>query len=59
MKKNTIGYQMSEQDVVATIKYLQATEDKDATREDAIEFLDQHKSMAHIAAHKIVEQEKK
>ena len=59
MKKNKTGYQMSEQDIVATIKYLQATEDKDATREDAIEFLEQHKSMAHIAAHKIVEQEKK
>ena len=59
MKKNTTGYKMSEQDIVATIKYLQATEDKDATREDAIEFLEQHKSMAHIAAHKIVEQEKK
>jgi len=59
MKKNSTGYQMSEQDIQATIKYLQATEDKDATREDAIEFLEQHKSMAHIAAHKIVENEKK
>ncbi len=59
MKKNTTGYKMSEQDILATIKYLQATEDKDATREDAIEFLEQHKSMAHIVAHKIVDQEKK
>lgn len=50
---------MSEQDIQATIKYLQATENKDANREDAIEFLEQHKSMAHIAAHKIVEQENK
>ena len=59
MKKNTTGYKMSEQDIVATTKYLRATENKDASREDAIEFLEQHKSMAHIAAHKIVEQEKK
>lgn len=59
MKKKTTDFQITEKDIEATIHYLKVVNNVEATREDAIEFLEQHKSMAHIAAHKIVEQEKK
>lgn len=58
MKKNTTDFQITEKDIEATMHYLKVVNNTDATREDAIEFLEQHKSMAHIVAHKIVEQEK-
>jgi hypothetical protein len=59
MKKKTTGYQMTEEDILATINYLRLTKNPDATREDAIEFLEYHQSLAHLGAHKIVEDEKK
>ena len=59
MKKNTTDFQITEKDIEATIHYLKVVNNVEATREDAIEFLEQHKSMAYIAAHKIVEQQKK
>lgn len=57
--KTDKGYQITEEDIQATIKYLQANGQPDATREDAIAFLEEHKSLAHLAAHEIVEEEKK
>jgi len=59
MKKNTTDFQITDKDIETTITYLRVVEKKDATREEAIEFLEQHKPMAHMVAHKIVEYEKK
>lgn len=57
--KQDNGYKMTEEDIEATIRYLIAKGNPDATREDAIAFLEEHKSIAHLAAHEIVEEEKK
>jgi hypothetical protein len=56
--KNKSGYQITEKDIESTLKYLRLNEDENATREDAIQYLEEHKSLAHLAAHKIVEDEK-
>jgi hypothetical protein len=56
--KKTIGYEITEPDIEKTLNYLKTTIDKKATREDAIEYLREHQSMAHVVAHKIVEDEK-
>jgi len=53
----TKGSQMTEDDIEATLRYLKTNEDKNATREDAIKYLQEHQSLAHLAAHKIVEGE--
>lgn len=55
-KKNT-GYQINEKDIEATLKYLKLNGEPEATREDAIQYLEEHQVMAHVAAHKIVEDE--
>lgn len=55
MGKN-IGYQITEQDVESTIRFLK-TQGKPCTREDAIKHLEEKAALAHIAAHKIVEDE--
>jgi len=57
MKKNA-GYKITEKDIEATLKHLRLNEDENATRGDAIQYLEEHKSFAHLAAHKIVEDEK-
>lgn len=59
MKKNTADFKITEKDIEATINYLKVIRNIDATREDAIDFLEQHKPMAHMVAHKIVEYEDK
>lgn len=51
------GYEISEEDIAKTLNYLRTNENKDATREDAIKFLEEQHAKAHIAAHKIVEDE--
>jgi hypothetical protein len=56
--KNKSGYQITEKDIETALKYLRLNEDENATREDAIQYLEEHKSLAHLAAHKIVEDEK-
>ena len=56
--KNKSGYQLTEKDIETTLKYLRLNEDENATREDAVHYLEEHKSLAHLAAHKIVEDEK-
>ena len=53
---NNLGYQISEQDIEITIQYLK-TENKPCSREDAIEYLENNQALAHITAHKIVEDE--
>lgn len=59
MKKNTTNFQITDKDIDATINYLKVIENIDVTREEAIEYLERHKPMAHVVAHKIVEQENK
>lgn len=39
MTTNTTGYSMTEVDIEATLKYLRSTENLEATREDAIAYL--------------------
>ncbi len=56
MNMRKSGYEISEQDIEKTLNYLIKTADENATREDAIAYLQEHQSMAHIAAHKIVEE---
>ena len=58
MTNTTVGYTITEADIETTLKHLQSTENPDATREDAIAYLEEHKSLAHQMAHKIVDMEK-
>ena len=50
------GYQMTEQDIESTIGFLK-TQGKPCSREDAISYLEEKHAVAHMAAHKIVEDE--
>ena len=56
MTQNT-GYQITEQDIESTIRFLKS-EGKPNSREDAVKFLEEKHTVAHMAAHKIVEDEK-
>ena len=51
-----IGYQITEQDIETTVRFLKA-ENKPYTREDAVKHLEEKAALAHMAAHKIVEDE--
>ena len=51
------GYQITEHDIMTTIRFLK-TEGKPYSREDAIKYLEDKYLVAHMAAHKIVEDEK-
>lgn len=55
MTQNT-GYQMTEQDIETAMRFLKA-EGKPSMREDAIKYLEEKHAIAHMAAHKIVEDE--
>jgi len=57
--KTDKGYKITEKDIEATIQYLKVNGQPDATRDDAVAFLEEHKSLAHLTAHEIVEAEKK
>lgn len=57
MTNTTVGYTITEADIETTLKHLQSTENPEATREDAIAYLEEHQSLAHQMAHKIVEME--
>lgn len=57
MTRKNQGYQITEQDIEATMRYLKS-QGKPDSREDAIKYLEDKASMAHMAAHKIVEDEK-
>lgn len=50
------GYQISEADIETTIRFLK-TQNLPCTREDAIKHLEEKAALAHMAAHKIVEDE--
>jgi hypothetical protein len=57
MGKPFQGYEISESDIEATIRYLKTTGKSDATREDAVRHLEKKHAVAHMAAHKIVADE--
>jgi len=48
------GYKITEKDIETTIHYLM-TQNLPCSREDAIKYLEEKAAIAHIAAHKIVE----
>lgn len=50
------GYQITEQDIETTIRFLKA-KNLPFTREDSIKHLEEKAALAHMAAHKIVEDE--
>jgi len=50
------GYQITEQDIESTVGFLK-TQGKPCSREDAISYLEKKHAVAHMAAHKIVEDE--
>ena len=55
MTKN-VGYQMTEKDIETAIIFLKLKENP-SSREDAIKYLEEKAALAHMAAHKIVEDE--
>ena len=57
MAKPFQGYEITKSDIEATIRYLKTKGKTDATREDAIKHLEKKHAVAHMAAHKIVEDE--
>ena len=50
------GYQINEADIETTIRYLKS-QNMPCTRENAIKHLEEKTALAHMAAHKIVEDE--
>ena len=57
MTDKSVRYQMTEDDIAVALKYLQTNENSEATREDAIVYLENLQSMSHLAAHKMVDDE--
>lgn len=58
MTKKFQGYEITEEDITSALRYLiYEKEQKNATREDAIKYLEDKHAEAHIMAHKVVEDE--
>lgn len=53
---NQVGYQMTEKDIETAMSYL-LLNNLPSSREDAIKYLEEKTAVAHMAAHKIVEDE--
>lgn len=49
------GYQITDKDIDGVLWYLQTNIDKDATREDAIGFLEEAHLHIHMTAHKLLQ----
>lgn len=49
------GYEMTDQDIDGVLRYLQTNIDKEATREQAISFLESAHLSMHLTAHKLME----
>lgn len=58
MGKSFEGYKITEKDIENTLQYLITSVNKETSREDAIKYLEEKHSIAHVAAHKIVEDER-
>ena len=58
MTKKFQGYEMIEKDIAGTLKYLQTHGRPNATKEDAVIYLEEKQTTAHVVAHKLVADEK-
>lgn len=58
MTKKFQGYELTEKDIAGTLKYLQTHGRPNATKEDAVIYLEEKQTTAHVLAHKLVEDEK-
>ena len=58
MGKSSPGYEITEKDIETTIRYFKTTGKASPTRYNAIKYLEKKQAVAHVAAHKIVEDEK-
>lgn len=59
MTKKFQGYEITKQDIATTIKFLRTNGKPNANREDAILYLEEKQTTAHVLAHKLVADEKK
>ncbi len=59
MTKKYVGFEITEKKIDTALRYLRYEKgEKDATREDAIALLEDFNALAHMVAHKVVEDEK-
>lgn len=58
MTKKFQGYEITEKDIAGTLKYLQTHGRPNVTREEAIIYLEEKHTTAHVVAHKLVADEK-
>ena len=59
MTKKYIGFEITEKEIDSALRYLIYKKgQKDATREDAIDLLEDFNALAHIIAHKVVDDER-
>jgi hypothetical protein len=58
MKMPFQGYEITEEDIAAVMRHFITSGKTKATREDAIAFLEEKQAIAHLGAHKIVEDER-
>jgi hypothetical protein len=59
MTKKYIEFEITEKEIDSVLRYLQLEKgEKDATREDAIALLEDFNALAHMMAHKVVDDEK-
>ena len=49
------GYQITDEDIEGVLRYLQTNIDKDATRDDAVQFLEEAHLHMHVTAHKLLQ----
>lgn len=52
MAKKPVKYEINEQDIESTLRYLKANVDPNATREDAIAKLEELQAGVHLVGHK-------
>ena len=59
MKKRFMGFEITEKEIDSAVRYLRHEKgEKDATRDDAVTLLEDFNALAHMMAHKVLEDEK-
>lgn len=59
MTKKYVGFEITKKEIDSALRYLRYEKgEKDATRNDAIALLEDFNALAHMMAHKVVEDEK-
>ena len=59
MTKRFEGFEITEKEIDTALRYLKYEKgQEDATREDAIVLIEEHLALAHMLAHKVVDDEK-